>query len=404
MSGTTRITCGTFGGINSRGEPCGIASVDGPCTRHVQQVADQEAERRQMSAGKLDPDFGFKVPPFRRLKDNVAIVGFTDHRVEALELDDSWELWGLNELYRYMPPDRFTRWFEIHDRDYLTKDEDGQKHIEDLKLILGKTPIYMQHHHADIPGSVMYPKDGVIAKLGRDYSTNCPSMMIQFAMTLGYKKIHMYGVDMAQETEHAFQRPCCEYWLGRAEGMGIEVAVPEVSDLMKCIGVYGYKDEGNLLSAKLEERLAFLHKQDNAVLAQLRKLDAEYKQKHAAMSDTVTRQQGAVIELKTWRQTARIKDRLTGIEAEIASMGATLEQLNDEYDKIHAQLMANRNQMVGGIQNVEYLLTRWMVKAESRTGGNIPTPEQRAADPRTGIQAPSGDSAAKTPSAVTAGV
>src|SRR5689334_15473635 len=59
----------------------------------------------------------------RRMK--VAIVGFTDHRKEAPFGDPEWEIWGLNELYRYMPVEQFTRWFELHDRSDFVKSDKG---------------------------------------------------------------------------------------------------------------------------------------------------------------------------------------------------------------------------------------------------------------------------------------
>lgn len=400
MSGTTRITCGSFGGMNQRGDPCGVASVDGPCVRHRIQVEATKAAKFEEISAILDPAFGFKVPPFERFRDKVAVVGFTSHRVEALKLDDSWEIWGLNELYRYMPPDRFHRWFEIHGREYLIQDDDGKKHIEDLKTALGDVPIYMQQRHEDIPGSVKFPMDAMCEALDSEYWTNCPAEMVGLAISMGYKAISVYGVDMATDSEYSVQRPCCEYWLGVAKGRGIEVYVPEMSDLLKCIGIYGYEDKGSAFSRKLQDRLKWLHTQDNERLKMIRSIEGQYKVKHADLTGRVNRLEGAVDELLSGRKTERRETRLEGRRAEVQSTRETIGALTAEYDTKHTALIADRNQIVGGINDVEYLLRSWMVKTSSIGGGNIPTPEQRSADPRIGELVASDDSVSKQPAGV----
>lgn len=354
----------------------------------------------QVGGALAHPDFIPKVDPWARYRDKVAIVGFTGHRKQALELDDSFEIWGLNELYRYMPADRFHRWFEIHGRDYLCQDDEGKKHIEDLKTQLGTVPIYMQRHHADIFGSTHFPIE-LMKRYFQDtldgppylgeYFTNCPAMMVAFAVMLGYKEIHVYGVDMAQASEYVTQRPNCEWWLGVAAGRGIKIHVPDLSDLLKCVGVYGYKDEGNLFAEKLAERLEWLHAQDNDRLAKIRQLEAEYQAKKPQIRDDLLRKQGALSEERTLRKSERRDTRITELEAEIGSLEETLARLEKEYESKHRALMADRNRIVGGIEDVEYLMQSWLPKPSNKAGGNIPTAEQRAADPQTGITAPSGD-------------
>lgn len=405
MSGTARITCGHFGGKNRRGDPCGIASVDGPCTKHRMQVlkdrqAEDLAKQHASISDILDPDFGFRVPPFERFKDKVAIVGFTDHRVEALKLDDSWEIWGLNELYRYMPVDRFHRWFEIHGREYLCQDEDGQKHIEDLKTMLGDVPIYMQQRHEDIPGSVKFPLEEMCKTLDSEYFTNCPAEMIGLAIAMGYKAISVYGVDMATESEYGSQRCCCEHWLGVAKGRGIDVYVPDVSDLLKCIGIYGYEDKGSVFSRKLQERLKWLHSQDNDRLTKIRSIESQYRTQHAELTERINRAEGAVAELKTHRKSAVRDERIAARQGEADELHATVKALVAEYEHKHAALLGDRNQIVGGIHNTEYLLRSWGVKTSSPGGGNIPTAEQRSADPRVGPLTASDDSVPTEPAGV----
>ena len=351
------------------------------------------------AAGTYNPDFLFKVPPFKRLRDKVAIVGFTDHREMAMQLDDSFEVWGLNELYRYMEIPKFHRWFEIHGREYLSVDAEGKKHIEDLKSVLGPIPIYMQKHHGDIPGSVRFPIQELIehfggqGAIGANYFTNCPAEMIAFAIALGFEEIHVYGVDMAQDSEYGTQRPCCEYWLGRAMGAGIKVFVPDLSDLLKCVGTYGYEDSGSVLSRKIQARIKWLHAMDNERLAQIRSLEANYHKQHGELTARVHRYEGAIAELEAQKGGSRKyrEDRLTALRAELTSTGESLTALEAEYRSKNEVLMRDRNQIVGGIHDCDYWLRAWSMKADNPGGGNIPTVEQRAADTKTGVQVPSAD-------------
>jgi hypothetical protein len=76
-----------------------------------------------------------------------------------------------------------------------------------------------------------------------DYFTNSISYMLAMAIDEGYQVIHVYGVDMAQDTEYGTQRPSCEFFLGVAVGRGIQIYVPKTSDLLKVRWMYGYEDE-----------------------------------------------------------------------------------------------------------------------------------------------------------------
>lgn len=397
-----RMTCGDFGGRNAAGEPCGVASVDGPCRIHADQV-----RREQMSA-VADPTFAFAVDPFKRVHDKVVIVGFTDHRSRALEApynDGTWEKWGLNELYRYMPVDQFHRWFEIHGRAYLEKEDDGKKHIEDLKKF--KIPVYMQVRHPDIPASVFFPTDEIVNRLGKDYFTCCPAWMIGMAILMGYKAIHMVGVDMAQETEYAEQRPCCEHWLGFAEGRGCDVKVPVESDLLHTMGRYGYQDSGSAMSRKLQERIRWLHERDNERLGNIRALSAQYTGLHNGFAEQAAQCRGRIAELKSQRRTPKRDARIAQVEKELQEIDSKSTSLKTEYEQKNAALLGERNQILGGITNCDYILRSWVTRSEDGVAAALP---DRSKDPRTGITAenvvlePTGDGVPTAPIAVPAGV
>lgn len=400
--GTNRITCGRFGGRTKQGQPCNVSVVDGPCRIHHDEVAEETRLARVSEI--VDPKYEFRVPPFQRLKDKVAIIGFTTHRLQALSLGDDFELWGLNELYRYMPANRFHRWFEIHGREYLEKEEDGRKHTLDLQTKIPNIPIYMQERHLDIPGSVRFPLEEMCEQLDSKYFTCCPAYMVAWAIAMGYKEMHIYGIDLAQETEYAYQRPAMEYWLGRAEGAGIKVHVPRESDLLTCIGIYGYENDGNEMSIMLQKRTEWLHEQDNDRLALLRKLEAEYQGKSRTIQNDIQRAEGALTELRLHRQTEKMRGRVEELEEHLSSLTDLNGRLDNEYNGKHQALRDERNQLVGSIANSEYIQKAWLVKADGAEG-TIGSPDlaARAADPALGITAPSGDGTVpKTPTAVAA--
>jgi len=235
-------------------------------------------------------------PPRKRTK--VAILGFTDSRELAPFGNPEFEIWGLNELYRYMDVRKFSRWFEIHERELIEQDTGvpGRfpPHIDALKQF--PIPVYMHQHWDDIPPSVAYPKEGMEkAYPDGTYQTSSISWMIALAVYEKFEEIHVYGVDMAQQTEWAEQRPACEYWIGLARGLGIKVYVPPTSDLLKAIGQYGWP-EGTIVRKKLVERMGFLNNQEKEHAAELQALDTRRGQLIAVLNQI----QGAKQDTEYW--------------------------------------------------------------------------------------------------------
>ena len=190
-----------------------------------------EKESKVIEVGEVTP------PPLKK----VAIVGFSNHKTEAPYNDPTFEIWGLNDLHESIP--RWNRWFEMHSdkqiKDYCSRKQ-GVPYLEGLAKL--GVPVYMQKVRPEVPTSVEYPIERMKAQFG-DYFTNSISYMLAMAIDEGYQVIHVYGVDMAQDTEYGTQRPSCEYFLGIARGRGIETYVPKTSDLLKVRWMYGYQDE-----------------------------------------------------------------------------------------------------------------------------------------------------------------
>lgn len=169
----------------------------------------------------------------------IAIVGFArPHRDLAPYADESWEIWGVNDAWSFMP--RADRWFEVHSQ-YIHEWEVRRAagHMDFLANFAG--PVVMVEHYDHIPNSVAFPLEEAIKDLGRVYFTSSIAYMLAMAIMERPDEIGIWGVDMASQTEYQQQRPCCEWMIGLAEGRGIKVTLPEGCKLMQG-RVYGRGD------------------------------------------------------------------------------------------------------------------------------------------------------------------
>lgn len=226
-----------------------------------------------------------------RKSDKVAIVGFaSSSRNLAPYGDPSWELWGLNSLYAIIP-DTWSRWFEIHPREHFAKDlnraelkQIGSDHYEWLRKLPGPgnrkyRPVYTQQHYAEIPASVAWPRDEINtwtrtrfgASAETDYFTSTPGEMMAMAVWMGFKEIALFGIDLCEDGEYAYQRPGLEYWIGIARGMGIKVHIPASAALCKASYVYGYTEPPSDFAA-VEPLAVFFEEQNKRMEVEQTKL------------------------------------------------------------------------------------------------------------------------------------
>ena len=192
-----------------------------------------------------------------RTKSKVAIVGFapsTMADVTHIWNDPDLEVWGLNQLYMAFPGmvERADRWFQIHHRhsydQTVGRDMTHHQWLQKQTRFL----IYMQKKEPDVPASVEFPVDYFLSKYRR-YFTNSISWEIVTAIDEGFDTIYIFGVDMAQDSEHQFERPSVEYFIGLAEGAGANVIIPEKSDLLKSMYLYPYEDS-SVFRIKIDNR------------------------------------------------------------------------------------------------------------------------------------------------------
>lgn len=189
--------------------------------------------------------------PNKRTKDKLCIIGCSDSKTLAPIDDPGYEFWGVNNLFFSVPDVPWTRWFEIHNItfDGLNFSRRGDRNFRGVSVdtylskIAGlKCPVYMQKVWPSIKNSMLYPLKEIVTRYGR-YLTNTISYQIALGIYLGFSEISIYGVDMAVGTEYAKQRPSCEYFVGLAKGLGINVILPDAADLMKNRFLYGFEEQ-----------------------------------------------------------------------------------------------------------------------------------------------------------------
>lgn len=212
----------------------------------------------------------------------VAIVGFAPGSRGKAPFDDTtFQIWGVNEVYKTVP--RVDVLFELHSRE-LIKDKGGDKHLEWLKT--APIPVFMQEHYPEFPSSIAFPKDKIVQRFGR-YFTNTISWMIAFAIDVGVKELHIYGVDMAADEEYSVQKPSVEYFIGLARGMGIDVYLPPQCDLVKAFYLYGFEDRAqHEMELKMKARQEELHGRINYHQQQLEQQKAAMQTLSGALDDT----------------------------------------------------------------------------------------------------------------------
>ncbi len=150
------------------------------------------------------------------------------------------ETWGVNFGYRTA---RYLDKLFITDRR-INFNGKPNHNFDELNAL--NIPIVSLHKFPEIKKFVRYPYDKIVERfdgLGKEFFTNSICYMIAYALYKGYKKIKMYGIDMATSMEYILERGGIEYWVGRAEGMGVIVENTRGSMVCKTpMGVpYGHK-------------------------------------------------------------------------------------------------------------------------------------------------------------------
>lgn len=259
-----------------------------------------ETKPARKPAAKKTPE----VPPYLvRTKDKVAIVGFAHTKIDTPFDDHDFEIWGINRLHTVLPDKRWDRYFQIHNfEEFHGGDEEHLKWLRALQI-----PVFLRPDDLGkfgIPNEVPYPKDEMVRVFG-SYFTNTISWLLALAIWMGFKEIAVFGVDMATDqlldSEYAYQRPSCEYFLGIAAGQGISISIPAGSDLLKATHLYGF-ESGGILREKYEYRMKELSERKTDIQKQLAQIDSQRGQMVAAVNQIEGAQQDVQYWLRNWSQ------------------------------------------------------------------------------------------------------
>jgi len=187
----------------------------------------------------------------RKGKRTVAIVGSAwTTRGWAPYGEEGVEVWCFNEMHGQTGIGKPTRWFQMHPRSSWDK-EHRFRHREWLQSE-HDFPIYMQQKYDDIPNVVRYPlreiQDKLLnrvwkgeEKLKRIFSS---SFVYGIALALyegNFDRIELFGIEMLLDGEYAYQRESMSFWVGKADGMGVEVWMPEQCHLFE-LPLYAYDE------------------------------------------------------------------------------------------------------------------------------------------------------------------
>ena len=216
-------------------------------------ACDPRAHPASRPAVIVDADTGL----LRLAQKKIAIIGFAETTSKLAPYDDpAWCIVTMNQYYRYAQ--RADLHFEIHRRDQYEQDVvPGTDYLGWLRRC--PIPVIMNERRADVPQSVRYPVERIIERWGRDYFTCSVAYEIAWAIEQAPEEIGLWGVDLAVGGEYFFERPCAEYWLGIARGLGVRVTIPEGAALLKASHRYGYEAEpalGAIAISDLKARMA----------------------------------------------------------------------------------------------------------------------------------------------------
>lgn len=103
-----------------------------------------------------------------------------------------------------------------------------------------RIPLVAPFKYEEIPLSEAFPLEECVKEFGLPYFTNTICYMIAYALLKGAREIELYGVNQAGSHEYMEERGGVEYWIGIANGMGVNVTINgKDSQLLKYKGRYG---------------------------------------------------------------------------------------------------------------------------------------------------------------------
>ena len=176
--------------------------------RYMQSVID-----RQNGIVKDINDYGIPPTRVRQLKDHPR------------------KIWTVNGGWSYHPESNLG--FLMDDHKFHRDETHPQAGWYDNLMKTSTLPIMTSRAYPAYPAMVEYP----LKEIAKMFGTNRFDETIHWELALaGYfqvKKIYMLGCDYQPTDRYPSERSGTEYWIGRLEGLGIEVDASSSQHLMK---------------------------------------------------------------------------------------------------------------------------------------------------------------------------
>jgi hypothetical protein len=217
--------------------------------------------------------------------------------------DPEWTIWACSGANAGNALPRIDAFFELHALVDMTAHENQGSAMPFYGWLRTQSfPVYMQEKNALVPQAIVFPRDEMLAKFGRNWFTSTVAWMMAFAinqMKTG-DTIGIFGVDMAANMEHyTAQRAGCQRFIEIAEERGIKIVVPYESCLAAPTPLYGYSE-----ATRLGRRL-------NATLNQLQRHRGDMIARRDKMSEEIAYFAGAIEQvqymIRTWTDGADAK-------------------------------------------------------------------------------------------------
>lgn len=182
----------------------------------------------------------------------VCLVGFGTSRDGWMDMPEGVPIWSVNHAWRYGI--EYDLLLDIHPIEHLRQRPDNPaaadhefEHWQRLHEGRVGAPVYMLEAYPDIPESVRYPIEDVLAIIKRPFITSGPEYLVGLAILQGYDRIYTCGFDMNSESEYRYQREGMSWIIGYCDGAGIDLVLPKGSTLCNA-KLYGY--EGNQMISR----------------------------------------------------------------------------------------------------------------------------------------------------------
>lgn len=172
-----------------------------------------------------------------RLK--IAIIGPGGSFNAGALYDRSWQIWGLNASYRnHSAETRWTHIFNLHRLAHLERDV--PQYVDWDSAYSRRHPkttfVVLDSWRGLLKKQVLLPRRELEAMPRGHYHASSFDWMVAYAIFLRASAIHVYGASFAVEgpgAEPISARACLEYWLGYAQGLGIDTVASR-----DCVGLF----------------------------------------------------------------------------------------------------------------------------------------------------------------------